>query len=611
MSGSVARNVSGFWVRYGQTHKPGALVTGDAENEIPRGLCRLMENCPIRYDSPLAKKTLIPAFVSALALCLTVLSHASAGEAGYRANPVQPVLGDPPGAPTDVSALPRSDGRFAASGLAVSTTDRAAVARFYRLYKAANLVPSEWSGGVANCQAGSTGLDYKEVTRQQINFFRAMAGVPASVSIDSGFSAKGQQAALMFSANGQLDHFPPSTWRCYTANGAEAAGKSNLALGNAGPNAVKGYMDDSGTNNAFVGHRRWVLYPQTQLMGTGDVTDAPNGGYDANALWVQDGNYFSVRPPVRDDFVAWPPTGYIPYDLVPARWSFSYPNADFSAASVSVTRDGQILPAQLETVANGYGENTLVWVVDNRTTSASSVLPRPSADTPYHVVISGARIGGQARNFDYTVIVFDADPAVPPMSFLPAQPNLTVGRSITLTVSGISGSIAGAGWSGSRVFDLQFASSTSIKLTGIAPGSATLNVTDTGGYSADVEVSVASQGSISDWQISGRADGNPEAMTLVADVLPASLDDSRTGAYFVAAQLPNGSLYLNNGQGWVSFTGGPIPARSTGSLTQRSFPVFVGLDTRGLSGTQVLVGYGTDANDMLSNTRYRAIYTIP
>lgn len=49
----------------------------------------------------------------------------------------------------------------------------------------------------------------------------------------------------------------------------------------------------------------------------------------------------------------------------------------------------------------------------------------------------------------------------------------------------------------------------------------------------------------------------------------------------------------------------------TGPLTQRSFPVFVGLDTRGLSGTQVLVGYGTDAGDMLSNGKYRAIYTIP
>ena len=238
-----------------------------------------------------ALMALIRAFVIVCSLCLIVASRAVADEAAHLANPIQLLLGDPPRAPTDVSGLPKGEGRFAASGLTVSTSDRAAVARFYRLYKAANLVPSDWSGSVAGCQAGSIGADYREATRQQINFFRALAGLPAAVSMDSGFSADDQQAALMFSANGQLSHFPPSSWRCYTANGYEAAGKSNLALGNTGPDAVKGYMDDDGTNNAIVGHRRWLLYPQTQLMGTGDVTDAPNGGYNTNALWVQDGSF--------------------------------------------------------------------------------------------------------------------------------------------------------------------------------------------------------------------------------------------------------------------------------------------------------------------------------
>jgi uncharacterized protein YkwD len=555
-------------------------------------------------------------FILCCLLGLIAPPHAFADDAVYLANPVQLLLGDPPRAPTDVSNLPSGGGRFAAAGLAVSTSDRAAVARFYRLYKAANLVPSDWNGSVPGCLAGSLGADYKEATRQQINFFRALAGLPASVSIDTVFSAKDQQAALIMSANNQLSHFPPSAWACYTANGAEAAAKSNIALGNAGPNAVKAYVDDAGTNNPFVGHRRWVLYPQTQLMGTGDVTDAPNGGYDANALWVQDSNFGGPRPALRDDFVAWPPPGYVPYDLVPARWSLSYPNADFTAASVAVTRDGQAVPVQFEAGANGanangYGENTLVWVVANRDTSNISVLPKPSADSSYRVVVSGARIAGQPRNFDYTVIVFDADPAVPPVSFLPAAPNLTVGRSVTLTLSGLSGTITGAGWRGSRAFDLTIASSDSIKLTGIAPGTATVTVTDTGGNSASLAITVSAQASSADWQIGARADGVAEAMTLVADVLPASLDANRTGAYFVAAVLPNGLLFLNNGQGWVNFTGGPVPARSTGVLTQRSFPIFVALDTRGLTGTQILVGYGTDANDMLSNAKYRVIYAIP
>ena len=36
------------------------------------------------------------------------------------------------------------------------------------------------------------------------------------------------------------------------------------------------------------------------------------------------------RPPVRSGFVAWPPDGFVPYQVVPARWSFSLPNTDFS-----------------------------------------------------------------------------------------------------------------------------------------------------------------------------------------------------------------------------------------------------------------------------------------
>jgi hypothetical protein len=348
-------------------------------------------------------------------------------------------------------------------------------------------------------------------------------------------------------------------------------------------------------------------------MGIGDVTNAPNGGDDSNALWVQDGNFGGPRPFVRDDFVAWPPKGHVPYDLVPARWSLSYPGADFSAASVSVTRDGQPVSVQLEPIANGYGENTLVWVVEGRDTSARTVLEKPLTDTTYRIVVSGASLAGQLRTFDYAVIVFDADPAAPGMAFVPAQPNVTIGRSVTVTVTGLSGSIAGVRTvSRGNVLDVQFASSTSLKLTGRAPGSATVTVTDTSRNTAALAVTIASQGSASDWQIGGRAEGTAEAMTLVADVLPASLDDNRPGAYFVGALLPDGSLYLNNGQGWTLFTGGgAIPAYATGALVQRSFPIFVGLDTRGLSGTRVLVGYGTDADDLVNNGRHPPVYTVP
>jgi hypothetical protein len=109
--------------------------------------------------------------------------------------------------------------------------------------------------------------------------------VPAVVQLDDVYSGKAQQAALMMSANGQLSHNPPPSWLCYTAEGAQAAGSSNLYLGRFGPAAITGYVYDAGSGNYAVGHRRWILYPQTQRMGTGDIPPV-GGARSSNALWV-------------------------------------------------------------------------------------------------------------------------------------------------------------------------------------------------------------------------------------------------------------------------------------------------------------------------------------
>jgi hypothetical protein len=227
--------------------------------------------------------------------------------------------------------------------------------------------------------------------------------LPAGVQLDADFNARAQQAALLMAANNALDHFPPSNWFCYNATGGAAASKSDLALGWAGPAAIDGYMRDPGSSNAPVGHRRWILYPQTQLMGTGDV----DGATRTNALWVQDSHIRDARPGVRDQFVAWPAAGYAPYQTVYARWSFAYPQADFSAATVSMSQGSVALPVRQESVANGFGENTLVWVPGGLADAAN--WPQPTADTPYRVTINNVLVAGQPRSFTYTVTVFDPD----------------------------------------------------------------------------------------------------------------------------------------------------------------------------------------------------------
>ncbi|MGC8988832.1 MAG: CAP domain-containing protein, partial [Verrucomicrobiia bacterium] len=246
----------------------------------------------------------------------------------------------------------------------------------------------------------------------RINWLRALAGVPAWINLDETYNSKAQQAALMISANNAVSHTPPATWSCYTTDGAEAAGKSNLAIGSCGPESVLMYMQDFGSNNYAVGHRRWLLYPQTRFMGTGDIPENANGPA-SNALWIMDSYGSQPRPATREQYVAWPPPGYVPYQVVSARWSFSYPKADFTAATVSVSSNGVPMETTIEPVRTGYGENTLVWYLTGLNTSQATDWPRPSADVNWTVSIRNVQIGSVNHDFDYAVTVFDPGTAGP------------------------------------------------------------------------------------------------------------------------------------------------------------------------------------------------------
>src|SRR5205085_4420578 len=122
------------------------------------------------------------------------------------------------------------------------------------------------------CTGGTNSTLYLQAVLRRVNYFRAMAGIPSSITFSNEYSRKAQAAALMMGANNNLDHYPPMTWTCYTQDGYDAAGNSNLSLGNAGPQAVGGQVRDNGANNTAAGHRRWILYPQTRFMGSGNVT---------------------------------------------------------------------------------------------------------------------------------------------------------------------------------------------------------------------------------------------------------------------------------------------------------------------------------------------------
>jgi hypothetical protein len=277
---------------------------------------------------------------------------------------------------------------------------------YFENYVNAPVPAINWDGNLQNCDPGTVDQNFLDSTLVRINFFRAMAGVPNHISFSEESNKKAQAAALMMSVNDALSHNPPSDWTCYSSLGAAGAGSSNLIIGAYGWVAIYYYMKDPGLGNEAVGHRRWVLYPQTQQMGSGDIP--PQTGYaPTNALVVFDEHLWESRPATREEFVAWPPPGYVPYQIVYPRWSFSYAKADFSNAVVSMSSGGENLSVHQEPVKNGYGENTLVWIPNDLNDGSS--WPNPGSDTSFSVNISNVKIDGNTRDFHYDVVIIDPD----------------------------------------------------------------------------------------------------------------------------------------------------------------------------------------------------------
>lgn len=292
------------------------------------------------------------------------------------------------------------------SGWRLDISQRAAVRLLYQVRYRATPLSGYWRGSVADCVPGELLAAHRADLLDRLNLFRALAGVPADLVEDPAASRKIQAAALAVAANGRIAHQIDPGWRCYSEEARTGAADAVLGIGQSGPDAITVFMRDAGEQNAGVNHRRWLLYPQTHFVGLGDIP--PNSGRRAaSGVSAFDGLYAGNRPAVRDDFVAWPPPGWVPYPLVFPRWSLSLPDADFSAATVSLAVDGQAVPLIQEPVETGAGEPALVW--RPRELASDVAWPRPMVDRDYRVEIHGVVQAGKQRDISYVVHIFDPE----------------------------------------------------------------------------------------------------------------------------------------------------------------------------------------------------------
>lgn len=289
-------------------------------------------------------------------------------------------------------ALTGTTGTTGEPGTTGTTGDADAVALLCERWKSdrAQLGEGDWSGSVDACDPGSLSQDGRDNALRLVNLYRFLADLPP-VTEDPARSLKAQSCALMMHANGQLSHSPPNTWKCWTAEGAEAAGLSNISS-TPGVLGVDLYMVDPG-NDTTIGHRRWLLSNYLGPIGLGSTS--------ANScLTVIGGNGNAGKP-----WLAWPPAGLVPIQAlhVPTigwssvdqtGWTVQSDSIDLSAATVSVSVGGVDRPVTVNVLGQNYGSSHAIRFVPQGWTAEPG--------ETYEVVL-----GNVAQPIAYSVTVVD------------------------------------------------------------------------------------------------------------------------------------------------------------------------------------------------------------
>lgn len=251
----------------------------------------------------------------------------------------------------------------------------------------ADLREGSWSGSVSGCVAGDVASPGRDNALKLVNLFRWMAGLPA-VTLDSERNRKAQDCALMMHANGRLSHTPPTSWTCYTADGAEAAGRSNIAT-TAGVAAVDMYMQDWG-NETTMGHRRWILSNSLGPIGQGSTSEY-------SCMWVLYGSGSAGA-----SWTSWPPPGDFPIQAVTMSWrgldstgwTVQSDSIDLDRATgVRVTVGGTDMPVSFVHLLGGYGSSTAINFIPSGWSS--------TVGTTYHIEVQGV---STPISYDVTIV---------------------------------------------------------------------------------------------------------------------------------------------------------------------------------------------------------------
>lgn len=268
---------------------------------------------------------------------------------------------------------------------------------------------------VPNCRPGVLLQSVRDDVLVRLNAIRALHRLPA-VTYAAADDEQATQAALMMSANGQLSHTPPSTWKCYTQAGSNGAGSSNLYGGLISP-WLAYYTEDmylagwlTETSNLVannVGHRRWMLDPFLGKISYGRVAQvlADGSRTDAAAMKVLSFTGGVTVPAALPPFVAYP------YGDYPARYFDTSALLSFTVVADATQRGGANATVDFSkakiSVADGTTPLTISnisfdndgYAVPNNLQFAVAGLKQ---GVTYTVSVTGVGVRGKSTDYSYT-----------------------------------------------------------------------------------------------------------------------------------------------------------------------------------------------------------------
>jgi uncharacterized protein YkwD len=261
---------------------------------------------------------------------------------------------------------------------------------------------------VGSCSEGVLKETERQKVLNYVNAIRANHGLPAVQyrHVDDRGTAK---AALIIAANNALDHHPAPTKSCWSQEGFDASGVSNLAFGSSSSTTAfrssESFVDlwIRDDNQTTLGHRRWLLSPFLKFVSFGRVDKvASNGSVSASVIQVMYDEYQTLEASTPD-FVAFPfhetaarlfdNRVYMSISVLADRTDFRK-NSDVSYAAATVTirtDNGTTVPVTIVTSDNvAYGlANVLVWTAP------------VASDIRYTVTVRGVMVGGVSREYEY------------------------------------------------------------------------------------------------------------------------------------------------------------------------------------------------------------------